>query len=286
LRIDIKLDIRNIDSYNKSYLEGLERSSQFSYSAQYFWWKKYSVLEKIVKKIVSENFSKSDTVRILDIGCQIGHDIFKLSEELREYKIEWYGFDVNPDFLKISNLRKVIHGEHKYFFFVSSVEQTSSKNRKFDMIICSEVLEHINETEDSASNLRNLLKINSFLIISTPNVTNYSFILCKIIAKKFFKKINTQFLEESKKEFLYKTKVEVKQEENHINLKNMDDWKKIFINSGFTILDCRRGSMFYGSKYIDKHPVIFIIITFFDIIFDIIPCFKKWSYNFFLVMKN
>ncbi|HPG30077.1 MAG TPA: class I SAM-dependent methyltransferase [bacterium] len=280
------MDVRNIDSYNKSYLEGLERSSQFSYSSQYFWWKKYSVLEKSLLKIISENYSNAVKIRIIDIGCQIGHDIFKLSSALKNYNIEWTGIDVNPDFLKICNFRKSVHCNHRYFFLAASIENLVFKNGGFDIIISSEVFEHIKNTNAAASSLKNVLKTDSFLIISTPNVTNYCFAAGKFISKNIIKKIYSDFSEETKKEFEYKKKIQVKNEEDHINLKTMDAWKTIFEKSGFKILSCKRGSMFYGSKYIDKRPFLFIIITFCDIIFDFIPCFKKWSYNFFLIMKN
>jgi len=81
------MDIKKLDTYNKSYLEGLERSSKYSYSAQYFWWKKYNVLEKTIKNILNNNFNKKSIINIIDIGCQVGHDIFKLSDKFSNYKI-------------------------------------------------------------------------------------------------------------------------------------------------------------------------------------------------------
>jgi hypothetical protein len=52
------------------------------------------------------------------------------------------------------------------------------------------------------------------------------------------------------------------------------------------IFNCWTGSMFYGSNFIDKYPVLFIMITLFDVIFDYIPLFNKWSYNFFMLLKK
>lgn len=281
------MDIRKLDDYNKSYFEGLERSSQYSYSTQYFWWKKYEALEKIIVKIIKSKYKKGDLIKIGDIGCQIGHDIFKLSETLKDYNIIWNGIDINFDFLKIAVQRRELHKNHKFYFLRSSLENISLKKDIFDIVICSEVVEHLIDTHKSMESFYDILKSDGTAIISTPNTENVSFDLAKFICKNIFKSAGKKFREETKKEFEYREKIYTHiPEEDHTNLKSFDDWKKIFINAGFRINSVKRGSMFYGSRYLDKYPIIFSAVIFFDRLFDRCFLFNKWSYNFFFVIKK
>jgi len=229
------MDIRNLDDFNKTYYEGLERSSQYSYSTQYFWWKKYETLEKLVFKIITADSANENKkiFRIADIGCQIGHDIFKLSSTLKNYDIIWYGIDINLDFLGIASQRRQLHKEHKFYFMQSSLENLTLKKNLFDIVICSEVLEHLADTEKALNSLHSIIKPNGAAIISTPNTENKSFELAKFAGKKLFKGIGKKFKEETKKEFEYREKIYTHiPEEDHTNLKSFDDWKKILTAAG------------------------------------------------------
>jgi len=279
------MDIRKLDTYNKSYLEGIERSSQFSYSTQYFWWKKYATLEKILAKLLQKAESEKP-IRIMDIGCQIGHDIFKLSERFQSYNIQWFGCDINPDFLKICNLRKAIHTNHQFRFFISKIECFSCKFQQFDIVICSEVLEHIENLGAALVNIAGIMNRTAYFIMSTPNSNNYALKVCGFVSKKIIKGINREFRNETAREFAYKSEIGANTEIEHINLQTMYSLKKKLTASGFKIQGIRRGAMFYGSKFIDKYPTLFAIIIILDRLFDYCAIFDKWAYNYFLIMRK
>ncbi len=286
------MDIRKLDTYNKSYLQGIERSSQFSYSTQYFWWKKYNTLEKIFCKIFKRCAAHKKKLRILDIGCQIGHDIFKLADKLKHEKIqfEWLGIDINIDFIKVCNIRKKLRDDYqfcKFNFFVGNIEECSLKNEKFDIIICSEVFEHLHSDIKAIKNIHQLLNQDGVLILSTPNIDNKAFKLSKFIGKKIIKNIHNTFKQAAKSEFEFCEKINISEKnDEHINLKKLKDWKKFIIENNFKILSVKRGALFYGSKYIDNSPVLFIIVLFFDKILDYLGILKNWSYNFFLICEK
>jgi len=280
------MDVRELDEFNKAYLIGLERSAQFSYTTQYFWWKKYAVLSKLIKQIIYSNFSKQNTIKIIDFGCQIGHDIFKLSDELNDYNIIWYGVDIGLDFLKLAKTRARLHNHHNFNFLNCSIESPCFKNEKFDIIITTEVVEHIINTETSVKCLREILKVNGYLIVSTPNIENRAFKLARAILN-FFPRQKQRFYKDTALEFAFKEKENYEHKEvEHINLKKIDEWRQIFKTAGFYEIRLARGALFYGSRFLDNRPVIAVLTLLFDRFLDLSNFFISWAYNFFIVLQK
>lgn len=99
---------------------------------------------------------------ILEIGCGIGN----FTEMITSYG-NVYAFDVDKFCLettrkKLKNKAKVGYGDiekGKYFF----------KRKKFDVIVCINVLEHIKNDKKALSNMINLLKRDGILIILVPS---------------------------------------------------------------------------------------------------------------------
>ncbi|HEX6977270.1 MAG TPA: class I SAM-dependent methyltransferase [Patescibacteria group bacterium] len=96
---------------------------------------------------------------ILEVGAGIGN-----FTELLKNKGKVTALDLNPDYIKI--LKKNLQGragfgdieKGKYFF----------KNRKFDTIICMNVLEHTKDDEEALRNMFNLSKKGGRLILLVP----------------------------------------------------------------------------------------------------------------------
>jgi SAM-dependent methyltransferase len=60
------------------------------------------------------------------------------------------------------------------------IEKTKFSNNQFDLILCSEVLEHLFDPETSIRKISNILKPGGFAIITTPQKYSLMEILCKI----------------------------------------------------------------------------------------------------------
>jgi SAM-dependent methyltransferase len=119
--------------------------------------KRYGPMSRHIRRNIMRLIAPLDFNSVLDIGCGQGSflaDLQRLRPQLR-----LYGSDFSPAATQMAR-RQVPSGEFCVFDLVTSRLQC-----QFDLIICSEVLEHI---PDDRAALRNLAAMTgSYLVIST-----------------------------------------------------------------------------------------------------------------------
>ena len=130
----------------------------FSDVVEYAWKKKRDIVKRHLRSIILNQ--NKNIVRILDVGCGYGH-------YLKEYenvcyrlgiKAEIYGLDV-----AIKNL------EFNFNFVKGDARKLPFKNRSFDIVTSTEVLEHFVEGEMFIEEVYRVLKDGGFFILTTPN---------------------------------------------------------------------------------------------------------------------
>ena len=98
---------------------------------------------------------------LLDVGCGVGDGLRYLQSECK-HVTNYYGVDFSEEAIKINRENNVMNG---VIFWHHSIEQPY--NKKFDNVICTQVLEHLN---DPLSAIKNLIQMTKkTLIISVPN---------------------------------------------------------------------------------------------------------------------
>jgi len=133
-----------MDSYNLQYGDMYEAD-------------KYVKLRFRIYKSLLNPFLKNN-VKLLDIGCYTA-DLLKL---LPKY-IDYYGIDYDETALEIAKKRgaKVIK--------LDLENEQIPLNQKFDIIVCTEILEHLKDPEKILIQIKRLLKEEGVVIISLPN---------------------------------------------------------------------------------------------------------------------
>jgi 2-polyprenyl-3-methyl-5-hydroxy-6-metoxy-1,4-benzoquinol methylase len=116
------------------------------------------LLEKQRMK-VAKRFIKGGSV--LDIGCGEG----KLLEYLME-GAPYLGIDINAD--SIRQAKAIRSDETNVEFRAISLNEDPRLNRKFDNIVLLAVIEHLVNPEESLTILKNYLKEDGRMIITTP----------------------------------------------------------------------------------------------------------------------
>lgn len=150
------------------------------------WWNingNYKILHKINPlrlDFIINNFNKPlNNKKVLDIGCGGG----LISELLSKKKANVTGIDENiynikqaKNHAKISSL--------KINYLNKSLNSFNKKNKqKYDLILCLEVLEHVENVEESLEIISKLLKTNGTLILSTINRNLKSLIFAKMFGE-------------------------------------------------------------------------------------------------------
>jgi len=125
-----------------------------------------SKFNKRLKKFIEEYCNHKDehrkSLKLLDIGCGKNAELFfyKKDDDIY-YGCDFFG-SINT---KIDN----------YTIIDLSEESLSSKynNEKFDVIFCGEVIEHLFSPDELLDEIKELMREDSILILSTPNLGYY-----------------------------------------------------------------------------------------------------------------
>lgn len=152
-------------------------------SYQYQWMDPFgplSTLHKInpvrlsfVKKVL-----KKKTKEVLDVGCGGGIFTFYLHSALPELSIT--GIDSSPKAIQAA--QAYANSNHlKLNFHKQSATQLTQK--KYNLIICYELIEHVEDPKTLLKALSQQLTKNGLLIISTLDKTTFSFLQNILIAE-------------------------------------------------------------------------------------------------------
>ena len=150
------------------------------------WWNikgNYKILHKINPlrlEFILNNFDKSIRKKnILDIGCGGG----LISELLAKKNANVTGIDENIYNIKQAR-EHVKMSSIKIDYKNQSLDTFYKKNKKkYDLILCLEVLEHVDDVKETLDKISELMKPGATLILSTINRNLKSLLFAKIFGE-------------------------------------------------------------------------------------------------------
>lgn len=101
--------------------------------------------------------------KVLDVGCGYGF----LTELILKNKNKVKAIETSDNAIK--HIKKL--GIEVYDLDVNS-KWSEKIDEKFDVVVCTEVIEHVFDTDNLISNINKVLKKGGHLVISTPNVAS------------------------------------------------------------------------------------------------------------------
>ncbi|RKY88002.1 hypothetical protein DRQ15_10395 [candidate division KSB1 bacterium] len=117
---------------------------------------------------------------VLDLGCGDGY----LSYLIAKKGFVVTSLDISPKRLeKFKDIAEKYHIEQK----IGDVTNTGLVSQSFDLIVCSEVLEHIENYKDVLKEAHRLLAPGGRFILSVPNRENLKIITCPYCLKPFYR---------------------------------------------------------------------------------------------------
>jgi len=112
----------------------------------------------------------SEAPNILDLGCGEGRHIFGCMTVFKNANI--IGIDMHEKSLETcveGNTFFKGHNNCNNLFSQASIYQLPFKEKSFDLIICSEVMEHLDDYKKAMKIIHSLLKDDGTLLISVPS---------------------------------------------------------------------------------------------------------------------
>ena len=265
-----KNDQKNLTCARLLSYENLEAGFTWPiYSSEYSIWKTKSIIHKMLKEELTSLTSKS--LEVLDVGCSKGIDLFMLSSLLKEFtdRVRFVGVDNVIERIEFANYLKELRGAVNCSFMVGFAEKLDFRSESFDVVLCSEVLEHLPEPERCLKEIYRVLKFRGVAIITTPNSDN-------IIKRMYPKGATTKF--ETEQQWCAQRHGGLASKLGHVSEKSLNYWKRLCNDNGLRIETVKRGSLTYGGPYIDRHPVLFALMLMIDSLFDHLHvCGASWD---------
>jgi SAM-dependent methyltransferase len=102
-------------------------------------------------------------MEVLDLGCGVGTVDFFIADKCK-YVV---GVDISSKAIKMANKSRDVMGVNNATFICGDVTELDFRD-KFDFVICSEVIEHINDYLLLMLSINTYLKKGGLLLLSTP----------------------------------------------------------------------------------------------------------------------
>jgi 2-polyprenyl-3-methyl-5-hydroxy-6-metoxy-1,4-benzoquinol methylase len=125
----------------------------------------YEIYRRIFKKNYLSHFPKDRNIRILDIGCGLGHFLYFLETE---GYLNYIGIDMSEENIRYCKQHGFSVEKADVFTFLNQ------KNSSFDVILMNDVLEHFSKPEiiEILKKIHTCLNEQGMIIIKVPNAAN------------------------------------------------------------------------------------------------------------------
>ena len=118
--------------------------------------------------------------RILEVGIGKGDLASKVSKQLENQETSYAGIDTSKEGVRIA-AEKI--EKQNFHFLIADGTCLPFKSDEFDLVICSEVIEHIIEKEKALLEISRVLKVGGQLLLTTPNPKSLTYMLPRMVNK-------------------------------------------------------------------------------------------------------
>ncbi len=152
-----KYDIRGSDYHYRE----IDTKNKLEFNAYVY--ARYYIGLEILNKFISKRIHLEENIKILDVGCGDGVLFYLVNKNLNTKNVELYGIDTSEIALKIAQ-----KNNPNGIFKISDVYHLPFNQDYFDIIISSDVIEHITKPKNMLSEVARVGKPNSYTLIGTP----------------------------------------------------------------------------------------------------------------------
>ena len=250
-----------------SYNVNFNQLNLTSPSSEYAWYKTKKTLHDETKKLILKLRQDKGSISVCDIGCGNGGFLMRLAQEINDPMVKYVGVDISKPFIDFANHAVKAKKLKNISFKLYDVESQSLPDT-FDIVVSSEVLEHLQNPDIFIKHVYSQLRPKGYFLLSTPNAKNaikYPLFFLKNLVTKHNEKELRKSL--TKDEETYK----LAEVEQHIKTFSHSELHSLLGSNGFSIYKIPRSTTVFGGPFLDRHRVIWASIIIFDAIADLLP---------------
>jgi 2-polyprenyl-6-hydroxyphenyl methylase/3-demethylubiquinone-9 3-methyltransferase len=155
------------------------------------WWDKKNICQPLhIINNIRFNYIKSKTnilnKNVLDLGCGGGI----LTEKLAQHGAKITALDKSKELIKIAKSRLISSSTEITYLNIDIITFLKKCKTKFDLIICMELLEHIENKQPIINLSKNILNDNGAIIISSLNKNILTYIKIILFGEFILKKLH------------------------------------------------------------------------------------------------
>ncbi len=140
-------------------MEEVEYCDPFDGKKYDYWMKlEHAGRYEFAKNFICENVKNG---KVADISCATGYGTKLLANVCEQID----GYDLRKEYLKLAEKRKIKNAN----FYEIDFNKQLLKDKKYDIVVSFETIEHIENTENFIKSLKNIVKKDGYLILSVPN---------------------------------------------------------------------------------------------------------------------
>ncbi|MGQ4876412.1 MAG: class I SAM-dependent methyltransferase [Promethearchaeia archaeon] len=156
-----------------------------------FLYARYKILIDLIIQELKKLQKENQLIKILDLGCGDGVLFYLLSRKINS-NVQLFGIDSSEEAINIAKTKNP-----NVTFYISNVYSLPFENDYFDMVISSDLIEHLAKPIIMLKEIKRVAKKDGVYIISTP-IRFTENLLDPLHSHEFFQK---EFLHLLKKEF-------------------------------------------------------------------------------------
>jgi 2-polyprenyl-6-hydroxyphenyl methylase/3-demethylubiquinone-9 3-methyltransferase len=152
----------------ESYFYGLHAFNEIRFA--FFW--------RHIQPLIKEKGS----LRVLDVGCGGGILTERIAREMQERGIagEVIGVDMSKNSVQVATEHAKKAGLNNIKYIVGSAYQLPVEDNSFDIVVSTDVLEHLHDLQQAVKEIKRVLKPDGLFVFDTVNRTVFSRVFVKI----------------------------------------------------------------------------------------------------------
>lgn len=225
-------------------------------------------------------------VTVVDLGCGDGCLLFAICRALDRTDIRFIGIDLDRQALERAAKRIAYRGYSNVELRFGTVTDTGLPEACADVVICSEVLEHLLHPRLLFEEIRRLLKPDGTAVLTTPNLSNYPRRVGQALDRLFKGRLRRS---------AYAGMVDCTPETGftlqegilgHVSEQPALVWRQLARDVGFQARLLRGGTLVYGYPWLARHGVLFGFLCLVEGALDLLPWWYDTSYDLLMVLRK